>query len=344
MKPRRLRLLIMHVSRRCDQTCLHCSIWRGADRGRGELGLSERLDILRQARSMGARSVLFTGGEPLLCDHIEPLARSARDLGLSVQIATNGLGLGRASAWLAAAVDEVYVSLEGPEKIHDAVRGRGMFVRLADSLAEVVSRHPRPRLIGRSVIAAGNAGSIESTVAAARRLGLDAVSFLRADWTSDAFGGEPEARRLLRPSADEVAEMAQAIARLKAAGELASFVLEDERKLGMMARDLLLEPAVRTAPKCNAPEWSSVVEADGALRPCFFQPALGVPGSAGIAAVMESAGYADVLRGLGGGNPICASCVCPKHVPVGVEAVTARIAAVLGGVRVRKTRRAGSLV
>lgn len=343
MKPGALRLLVLHVSRRCDQACAHCSVWRGADRGRGDLDLPKRLEILREARSLGARSVLFTGGEPLLCDHLETLARSARGLQLSVQIATNGLGLGRAAGWLADVVDEVYVSLEGPETIHDAVRGRGMFKRLADNLAALASRRPRPRLIGRSVIAAGNAGAIEGTVAAARRLGLDGLSFLRVDVTSDAFGGAPESRRPLEPSAREVAEMGEAIARLQAAGELASFVLEDERKLGMMARDFVREPARRTAPKCNAPEWSSVVEADGALRPCFFQPAVRGEGNAGIAAVRESAAYAEALRGLGEGNLTCAACVCPKHVPRGMDALTARIAAVVGRARARDPRRAGSL-
>lgn len=332
----------MHVSRRCDQTCAHCSIWRGARSARGELQLKERLDIIREAHSLGARSVLFTGGEPLLCAHIETLARTARDLGLTVQLATNGLGVGRASEWLAEVVDEVYVSIEGPEEVHDRVRGPGMFKRLADSLAELAARHRRPRLVGRCVIAAGNAGLIEATVGAARRLGLDALSFLPVDVESDAFGGEPESRRPLRPSVREVTAVLEAIERLSLSGELESFVLEDERKLGMMARDFLLEPAVRTAPRCNAPEWSSVVDADGGIRPCFFQPAVAAAPNAGIGAVRMSSPYLETLGGLGEGNRICATCVCPKHVRAGFESVTARIASVLRRVRPGKTHPAGS--
>lgn len=342
MRPRGLRLLVMHVSRRCDQSCAHCSIWRGAERSRDELQLSERLDIIREARALGARSALFTGGEPLLCDHIETLVRAARDLGLAVQIATNGLGLGRASSWLAESVDEVYVSLEGPEMIHDAVRGPLMFKRLGESITQLVSRRPRPRLIGRCVIAAGNAASLEATVAAARGLGLDAISFLAVDVSTGAFGGEPAARRPLRPSAQKVAEMLAAIGRLSARGELGSFVLEDERKLGMMARDFLLEPAVRTAPRCNAPEWSSVVEADGGVRPCFFQPTVAATPDARIGAVRASSAYTAALRHLGDGNAVCASCVCPKHIPLGMESVTARIASVLRRVGPGATRRAES--
>src|SRR5690349_11369688 len=101
----------MHVSTRCDQTCAHCSIWRGERRPSIEWAMSERLSAIRLSREMGAESILFTGGEPLLCDHLEALARCARDLGLSVRIATNGLALSRSATWLAGVVDELYVSL-----------------------------------------------------------------------------------------------------------------------------------------------------------------------------------------------------------------------------------------
>ena len=88
MAPRDLRLLVMHVSSRCDQACAHCSIWK--TKGKGEaLGSEDRLRVLSEARSLGAQSVLFTGGEPFLCDHLEALCIAARRLGLSVQIATD---------------------------------------------------------------------------------------------------------------------------------------------------------------------------------------------------------------------------------------------------------------
>ena len=174
MKPRDLRLLVMHVSTRCDQACAHCSIWKSNGRTRAALGCDERLALIEEAKALGARSILFTGGEPLLCDHIEALARGAKGLGLSVQIATNGLGLRRAAKWLDA-VDEVYVSVEGPPAVHDAIRGLSMFSRLRGSLGAVLSLARRPRLVGRSVVSSRNAALLEDTVAAARSLGLDGL-------------------------------------------------------------------------------------------------------------------------------------------------------------------------
>ncbi len=331
MKPRGLRLLVMHVSTRCDQACAHCSIWKSNGKSRDPLGGDERLSLLGEAKSLGARSVLFTGGEPLLCDHLESLARAAHALGLSVQIATNGLGLDRARSWLGEVVDEVYLSVEGPEAIHDSVRGASMFSRLRASIAAVRGLARRPRLVGRSVISSRNAAALDVTVAAARDLGLDAISFLSVDTESEAFGGEPSSRVPLRPGPADVAAMRGAIARLHAAGELGRFVSEDASKLARMAADFAKGDALRAAPACNAPEWSSVVEADGALRPCFFQPKVsrvgrGVP----LSAARQSEAYATALGNLGPGNPICAACVCPKQVAEGVHAVKDRVRAALG--------------
>src|SRR5437764_623504 len=68
-----------------------------------------------------------------------------------------------------------------------------------------------------------------------------------------------------------------------------------------------------TAPdECNAPWVSTVIETDGTVRPCFFQPALGNVRAAGsLGAVLNSAEaiawrrQLDVHR-----NAICAKCVC----------------------------------
>lgn len=330
MKTRDLRLLILHVSSRCDQTCAHCSIWQPS-RSRSssrEWGVGERGRALEDARAEGASTVLFTGGEPLLCDHIEALARRAKALGLSVHLATNGLGLGRAAAWLAESVDEVFVSLEGPPEVHDRVRGAGMAARLRGAVAAVSNLSPRPRLIARSALSALNAARIESTVATARDMGFDAVSFLPIDTTSEAFGGRPEDRVALRPSPRDVAELRRGILFLSAAGELGNFVLESEEKLMSLA-GALERPGV-DAPRCNAPEWSIVVEADGAARPCFFQPIVAADGNDSPVRVRRSEAWRDGLAVLGPGNAACAACVCPKFVEMEVASFAERASRAVG--------------
>ena len=322
MKPARLTFLIMHVSTRCDQACQHCSIWRKNGNPGAELSASQRMAILDEAASLGARGVLFTGGEPLLSPQIERLARHARSLELSVQIATNGLGVGRASEWLAEVVDEIYVSIEGPAAIHDGLRGAGMFARLRSSLDRMREFPRRPRMIGRSVVSERTAPFVIETVEGARAIGLDAISFLPVDFTSSAFGGDPHNRIAFRTAADAAAIFRSAIRVLEERGEVGEFIVEDAGKLiAMVARS----PA-GSAPRCNAPEWSSVIEADGSLRPCFFQPVVARAGDAPLGAIRRSGSYVAALGKFGDADETCAKCVCPKHVSSGVSGALAKVA------------------
>jgi MoaA/NifB/PqqE/SkfB family radical SAM enzyme len=333
----------MHVSTRCDQTCAHCSIWKSSGKIQTELSEGERLSIIREAGALGARSVLFTGGEPLLCEHLETLARAGKRAGLSVQIASNGLGLSRAARWLSGVVDEIYLSLDGPAEIHDELRGARMLARLKASVADVLALKVRPRLIARCTLSARNASALQATVLAARDLGVDSVSFLPVDVESGAFGGDPKARAALRPGVDDVAALLQGIGTLGRAGELGGFVTEDGRKLTAMAQAFLRADEGGEAPDCNAPEWSSVVEADGTVRPCFFQPAAGRLSGGSLQAVRTSPQYSTALAGLGQGNRTCSTCVCPKYRVNAFGEMRARVGRALRRVLSQRSRAAGGV-
>src|SRR6185503_3585264 len=101
------------------------------------------------------------------------------------------------------------------------------------------------------------------------------------------------------------------------------FVLEPASKLRRLARHLRASAGQGSfeRPECDAPLWSSVVEADGALRPCFFHAPVGdVRG--GLAGLRSSRAYHDALGGIAAPNPVCERCVCPKR---GAPARSARL-------------------
>jgi MoaA/NifB/PqqE/SkfB family radical SAM enzyme len=311
----RLRVLVLAVSDRCDQRCLHCDIWRGSS-GSGSLSLAERLAILDDASRDGLEALLLTGGEPLLSPDLWPLAERARVRGVRLLLATNGLQLARFAADVARLFAEVFVSLDGGEAAtHDALRGVGSADRLRAGLAAVRAQPVRPKLVARSVLHARNLDEVEAVVASAAQLGFDHVSFLALDAASTAFGGRPGRRAGLVPELTQVARFEEAIRRLEAAGALRSgFVLESAEKLRRLAGHLRASagelPFVR--PDCDAPLWSSVVEADGRVRPCFFHEAVG-DARDGLARVRGSRSYSAALRHIRAANPTCERCVCPKR-------------------------------
>jgi len=84
--------LDMELTERCNNACIHCCINLPAGDARAkarELRTEEWQDILRQAADLGALSVRFTGGEPLLREDFAELYLYARRLGLKVLLFTN---------------------------------------------------------------------------------------------------------------------------------------------------------------------------------------------------------------------------------------------------------------
>jgi Fe-coproporphyrin III synthase len=310
----RLRLLVMELSDRCDQRCAHCQIW-SSPTSSSTLSLADRLRIVNDALAAGAREALLTGGEPLLSPDLWPVAARLRAGGARLMLATNGMLLERYAAEVARLFHEVYVSLDGARPAtHDGLRGVAAFARVAAGIGALKDRRPRPRVVMRSTVHAGNIDEVADTVAAARRLGADHVSFLPLDAHSGAFGGHASARTALLPTDEQVRHLAAIVDGLEADKQFDDgFILERPAKLRALARHLDASAGRRTheRPRCDAPRWSSVVQVDGTVRPCFFHDAVG-DAREGLAAVRRSAAYREALGRIEDANAACERCVCPK--------------------------------
>jgi radical SAM protein with 4Fe4S-binding SPASM domain len=137
------------------------------------------------------------------------------------------------------------------------------------------------------------------TVAAAHAAELDGISFLAADVSSEAFnrpgGWDGERTALVALSATELDALLLELGRLErehAADFASGFIAESPEKL--RARILghfaaLLGRGDFAPQSCNAPWVSTVIEADGTVRPCFFHAPLGNVREAGsLGAVLNS--------------------------------------------------------
>lgn len=311
----RLRLLVLAVNDRCDQRCVHCQIWQGAGR-LPQLSLGERLRLVDEALDAGVDEALLTGGEPLLSADLWRLAERLRQGRARLLLATSAGQLERFASDVARLFDEIYISLDGASAAsHDALRGVPTLDRVAAGIVALLRRRPRPLIVARSALHAGNIHELEAIVSAARELRCDHVSFLALDSSSLAFGGKPAARLPLVPSEAQVAGYEAAVARLEARGALGDgFVLETPAKLRSLARHFRASAGQRTfeRPACDAPWWSLMVEADGRVRPCFFHEAVG-ESREGLGALRASQRYAAALHAIRAPNVTCERCVCPKR-------------------------------
>jgi MoaA/NifB/PqqE/SkfB family radical SAM enzyme len=214
---------------------------------------------------------------------------------------------------VAALFDEIFVSLDGASPAtHDAIRGVASFERVVRGVAALRRASARVRITARSTLHARNLHELESIVAATEGAGFDQVSFLPLDASSDAFGGDREARGRLLPTPAQIDAFEAAIGRL--ATRPRGFVVESPEKLRRLAAHLRASggQGAFERPACDAPWWSSMVEADGALRPCFFHAAVG-DARAGLQRLRASQAYTDALSAIRAPNATCERCVCPKQ-------------------------------
>ncbi|HOI53716.1 MAG TPA: radical SAM protein [Phycisphaerae bacterium] len=115
----------------CPCDCRHCSY---GHRRRDALSPQQALDLVAQAKALGACTLGLTGGEPLLRDDLESLALAAKPEMATIVFTTGcGLDAARARRLADAGVDCVTVGVESSEAAaHDAERRReGSFAEAA---------------------------------------------------------------------------------------------------------------------------------------------------------------------------------------------------------------------
>jgi MoaA/NifB/PqqE/SkfB family radical SAM enzyme len=298
-----------------------CDIWR--DTARTELQVERIALWVAEWRALGVKRVVLSGGEALmhsrlweLCDHLR-----AADIGIT--ILSTGLLLKRNAAELVKRCDDVVVSVDGPQRIHDAIRNvPRAFELMREGIAAVKDADGKVQVTGRTTVQRSNYRALRETVAAAHDLRLDKISFLAADVSTDAFnrpGGWQEDRvgqvALERDDIPLLAAELDALERECADDFASGFIAESPTKLRqrlLQYYSALLGDGAFVPNNCNAPWVSSVIESDGTVRPCFFQPALGNIHTAGsLSAILNSPEAIAWRRGLDvERDAICRKCVC----------------------------------
>lgn len=314
----------------CNCRCVMCDIWMANDRGE-ELS---RDDLERHAhdfRALGVRTVVLTGGEPLMHTNLWALCEVLRAVGIRLTLLSTGLLLRRHAADVVRWCDEVIVSLDGGPARHDRIRRcRGAFEQLADGVVALREVDPGFRVTGRCVVQQANFDALSEVVDAARSIGLNQISFLAVDVTTEAFNRPagwsgaratevalgPDDARALVDVIDHIIERQD--------GELpARFVAESPDRLRALARHFLAVNGLGEHPprSCNAPWVSTVIEADGTVRPCFFHAPLGNLHDGSLTDILNGERAVmfrkqlDVTR-----DDVCRTCVCTLHRAAWAEA------------------------
>jgi Fe-coproporphyrin III synthase len=324
-----LPILLLNVHEHCNCRCVMCDIWQRKDGRELDLG-----DFARHRESflqLDVRNVVLTGGEPLLHRNFDVLCDFLKECDIRVTLLTTGLLISKYATAIAKGVDEVIVSLDGPEDVHDQVRRvKGAHRLIGDGISAVRQISTGMPVHGRCTVQRANHRSLRKTVAAAKALSLDSISFLAADATSQAFNRElvwpGQRQNQIMLTHQEVEALEQEIAALirEYALEIRTrYIRESEAKLKRIIRRFRehLGGLSPIAPLCNAPWVSAVLEVDGSVRPCFFHKKVGDVRGKTLEQVLnghEARAFRTSLKV--SENAICQRCVCSLNYELTPEA------------------------
>src|SRR6185437_2140031 len=310
----RLPLVTLYLTERCNSRCVTCDYWR---HGRVDLDLASVTRLLPALRRLDTRLVLLSGGEPLLNPQWREIAELLRHSGLSLWLLTSGLSLAKHARAAAGLFQAITVSLDGTNPATYAkIRGLDAFDKVCEGIRAAVAAGARVSV--RVTLQRSNFRELPAFVGLTRSLGAHEVSFLAVDvGNPHAFARTDDFTRDLALSAEDLPVFEALISRLEEEHREAfrsRFIAEDPGKLRRILRYFagVLGQGAFPEVRCNAPQFSAVIGADGHVQPCFFIPG---PSQQSRAQPLESVLNGAAMSGLREDirerrRPECARCVC----------------------------------
>ena len=320
-----LPVVILMPHSACNCRCVMCDIWKD-NKNLKQLTEQDITGLVSSLRKFGTQQVAMSGGEALLNPNFFKLCEILKKENISITLLTTGLSIKKNAEQLIKWVDEIVVSLDGDEPLHDAIRNiPGAFGKLKDGVQYIKLLDPAYRITARTVIHRLNFRNWESIIKAAKTMGIDQVSFLPADVSSHAFNRqlawEEPRQDEIRVSKSELPELLEMAERVMANQDdfSSGFMAESPGKIYQIYQYYAAFYGLNASPfkKCNAPWVSTVIEADGAVRPCFFHDAIGNIHKDSLADILNSPDATGFRKTLDmATNVTCVKCVCSLNLSV----------------------------
>jgi Fe-coproporphyrin III synthase len=279
-----LPVVILMPHSACNCRCVMCDIWKD-NKNLKQLTENDIQDLLVSLKILGTQQVVMSGGEALLNPNFFRFCEILQKQNIKVSLLSTGLTLKKNAEQLVQWVNDVIVSLDGNEEIHNSIRNiPDAYQKLKEGVQHIKSIDPGFKITGRTVIHRLNFRHWHHIIESAKEIGLNQISFLPADVSSHAFNREvlwSDQRQheivLDKSELPELKYITETVIELYRTNFDSHFIAESPDKLRNIHGHYAAFYGLNPFPykKCNAPWVSAVVEADGTVRPCFFHKPIG---------------------------------------------------------------------
>jgi MoaA/NifB/PqqE/SkfB family radical SAM enzyme len=313
-----IAILMPHSA--CNCRCIMCDIWKD-NKNLKQLNENDIKGLMSSLKKLGTRQVLMSGGEALLNPNFFRFCEILNEENIKVTLLSTGLTIKKNAEQLVKWVHDIIVSVDGDEQTHDYIRNiPGAFNKLREGINYIKAMKPTYKITARTVIHRLNYQRWPAIIDAAKEIGLDQISFLPADVSSHAFNREmlwDESRQheilLSEEDLPTLKNIIQQLIKNYQPEFENHFIAESPEKINKIYEYYAAYYGLNSFPykKCNAPWVSTVVEADGTVRPCFFHEPIGNIRLESLDTILNSENAIDFRKHLDiDKNETCMKCVC----------------------------------
>lgn len=194
------RWIVLGVNNICNLHCKMCDV--GVDYNQsnffqnlmGSTPINMPLDlittIIDQTSKYFPSSTQLGYGftEPLIYPHLVESLYYANQKNIRTSVTTNALNLKRyADGLIEAGLDEIYISLDGPQDIHNYIRGHKSSFQKAVQGIETLLKYPkRPKISIFCVVTEWNIGKLLEFVEYFKDYPLERIGFMHTNFTSES--------------------------------------------------------------------------------------------------------------------------------------------------------------
>jgi len=331
------RHAVLELTLGCTLRCRHCGSAAGRPRDH-ELETNDWLEVVDELAALGCETITLSGGEPTLRTDWDRIAEGAAARGIYVNMITNGAYPKRradavARRALDAGLGNLALSLDGPEAVHEQIRGAGTFGQTLDSAARFNAAGLPVAAI--TTVSALNLAELEAIGA----LVVEAGAFAWMVQLAKPMGNLRNAQGsdLLRP--DDVLELLPRLADLKRALPLDLFIGDSIGYFGPLEQHLRRRDwrgRTTSWQGCQAGLSVVGVESGGAVKGCLSLQARRRDGSdpfvegdvreAGLTSIWRRPGSFAYNRGDGAAlSGHCAGCAHARRCRGGARCVAAAV-------------------
>ena len=252
------------------------------------LTTEEILDIIDQMASMGVRVLNLHGGEPLIRRDIIEIIKYAKNKKLVVTITTNGMLINEnlAKELVNLNIDWLNFSIDGPQKIHNEIRGFKGYDKIVKAIKGVQKYKKSlnknlPKISIASTISTKNMSHLHEVIKMANELGVNEVTYALSTYYSKSTS--QKTKQLIGLGKPEINEPGNPVLKESLIKIKPEIVMEEKNKIKKYAKKYGIHVwfptddciknyhnlAYNQSNFCWSPWRSLVISPYGYLYPCI---------------------------------------------------------------------------